>query len=199
MMDSTTDPERPLLYGNESPVEEYVNNTGLMWTMGYELGAMLVFAEHRYFGQSMPQLLGVEDCLAYCTSSQALADYAMLVEDLRYKICKYGPETLEPEDVKFIAFGGSYGGMLSSWARYKYPASFAGAIAGSAPILGFPLLSPALDGSARVVTHAASAGRGATNADNILASSLINELGKYSRAQLAELESLRATPRSGRC
>lgn len=34
--------------GNESPVEVYVNNTGLMWENAPELGAVLIFAEHRY-------------------------------------------------------------------------------------------------------------------------------------------------------
>lgn len=34
--------------GNESPVEEYINNTGLMWELGESLSALLVFAEHRY-------------------------------------------------------------------------------------------------------------------------------------------------------
>ena len=33
--------------GNEAPVEEYVNNTGLMWTLGEDLGSLIVFAEHR--------------------------------------------------------------------------------------------------------------------------------------------------------
>merc|ERR1711871_1576203 len=120
--------------GNESPVEVYINNTGLMWEMGNELNALLVFSEHRYFGESIPQLEGVQNCLSYCTSSQALADYAMLVEHLRFELSD--GKKISSDDVNFVAFGGSYGGMLASWARLKYPTSFIGAIAGSAPILG---------------------------------------------------------------
>lgn len=41
---------RPILFytGNESPVEEYINNTGLMWELAPKLSALIVFAEHRY-------------------------------------------------------------------------------------------------------------------------------------------------------
>ena len=31
-----------------------LNNTGLMWESAPQYNALLVFAEHRYFGQSMP-------------------------------------------------------------------------------------------------------------------------------------------------
>ena len=131
--------------GNESPVEEYVNNTGLMWETGAELGALLVWAEHRYEGGSVPACAGLRDCLAYASVEQALADYAVVVDALRAEV----------GDVPFVAVGGSYGGMLSSWFRFKYPTAVVGAIAGSAPVWGFPLDAPPLDGSAVAISRGA--------------------------------------------
>ena len=49
--------------GNESPIEPYVNNTGLMWNLGAKMAALIVFAEHRFEGQSQPTMDGVADCV----------------------------------------------------------------------------------------------------------------------------------------
>jgi hypothetical protein len=57
--------------GNESPIEPYVNNTGLMWNLGAEMGALIVFAEHRFEGKSFPPINGVDDCVAFGTTAQA--------------------------------------------------------------------------------------------------------------------------------
>lgn len=84
-------PPPPMLFytGNESPVEEYVNNTGLMWSLGKKMGALLVFAEHRYEGESVPELKGMRDCMAFCTTSQALADFAVLIKFLKQDLVRF--------------------------------------------------------------------------------------------------------------
>mmetsp|Transcript_21222 Transcript_21222/g.52579 ORF Transcript_21222/g.52579 Transcript_21222/m.52579 type:complete len:742 (+) Transcript_21222:219-2444(+) len=130
--------------GNESPLEQYINQTGLMWELAPKFGARIVFAEHRYEGESLPPKTLSVDCLSYASTIQALADYARILE-----------EELNPNNVApVIVFGGSYGGMLSAWMRMKYPHLVAGAIAASAPIGAFP--QPAnlkIDYSARVLAQ----------------------------------------------
>lgn len=54
-----------LYTGNESPVEEYVNNTGLMWTLAEKHSALVIFAEHRYFGESIPKIENEINCVSY--------------------------------------------------------------------------------------------------------------------------------------
>jgi pimeloyl-ACP methyl ester carboxylesterase len=161
-----------LYTGNESPVEEYVDNTGLLWNLASKYNALVVFAEHRYFGESIPTIQGTENCVSYLSSEEALADYATLSGVIRRE---WGGE-----GSPVIAFGGSYGGMLASWFRIKYPGAVDGAIAASAPVLGFPLDNCPLDGSARVVSYAASESAGAAPkcADNMKASYvLISNIG----------------------
>ena len=87
-----------------------------MWDLAPKLGALLVFAEHRYFGESIPTLKGQANCLAFASSAQALADYAVLLQHLRGG---------DPR-IAAVAFGGSYGGMLSAWFRMKYPSAVDG-------------------------------------------------------------------------
>lgn len=65
--------------GNEADVTLYLNSTGLMWETAPKFGALLVFAEHRYFGKSVPYGKDVMKHMTYLSSSQALADYATLI------------------------------------------------------------------------------------------------------------------------
>lgn len=72
-----------LYTGNESPVEEYVNNTGLLWTLAEQFQALVIFAEHRYFGASVPEIWQMPDCVSYLSADEALADYASLANRVR--------------------------------------------------------------------------------------------------------------------
>lgn len=88
-----------------------------------------VFAEHRYYGQSLPfgnKSFTDPEFSGYLSSQQALADYADLLST-----------QLNTKQRPVVAFGGSYGGMLAAWFRMKYPHLVTGAIASSAPILQF--------------------------------------------------------------
>jgi lysosomal Pro-X carboxypeptidase len=67
--------------------------------------------------------------MGYLTAEQAMADYAELIWEIR--------EGSRAHDSPVVGFGGSYGGMLASWFRIKYPHMMEGAVAGSAPIWNF--------------------------------------------------------------
>ncbi|XP_078692104.1 lysosomal Pro-X carboxypeptidase-like [Branchiostoma floridae x Branchiostoma belcheri] len=123
-----------LYTGNEGDIEDFVKNTGLLIEMAPRFGAMVIFAEHRYYGQSLPY--GQDSFkdpahLGYLTSTQALADFAELIVHLKETICG-------TEDSPVFAFGGSYGGMLAAWIRMKYPHLVAGSLASAASIFQFP-------------------------------------------------------------
>ena len=61
-----------------------------MWDIAEEFRAMLVFAEHRYYGESLP--FGNQSSskdpgkVGYLSSSQALADYVDLITDIRHNV-----------------------------------------------------------------------------------------------------------------
>lgn len=142
--------------GNESPVDAYARATGLMWQNAATYGALVLFAEHRYYGKSQP--FGLDSWKkdpSYLSTEQAMADYAVLLWNLT--------RTLEAQHVPIIAFGGSYGGMLAAWMRMKYPHIIAGAVAASAPVAAFPGTDPPFRPSAfwEVVTADATAAAGA--------------------------------------
>lgn len=87
----------------------FVNNTGFMFELAPQLDAMVIFAEHRYYGTSKPDdgvLNGTT--MGYLSSLQALADF----NDLIYYLKKVVPGA---QKSPVVAFGGSYGGMLAAW------------------------------------------------------------------------------------
>ncbi|XP_076950931.1 uncharacterized protein LOC143624066 [Bidens hawaiensis] len=128
-----------LYCGNEGDIEWFAANSGFVWELAPRFRAMVIFPEHRYYGESMPY--GSKDeayknisTLAHLTSTQALADFAVLITDLK--------RNLSSEASPVILFGGSYGGMLAAWMRLKYPHIAIGALAASAPVLQFEDLVP---------------------------------------------------------
>ena len=155
-----------LYVGNESPIETYINHTGLMWELAPKFGAIVVFLEHRYEGESLPDPRSTlpptgHGCMAYSSSIQALADAAYFIQNVLFTsdLTFNNPSppsvsTLHRRPV--IAFGGSYGGMLAAWLRMKYPSVVAGAIAASAPIWGLPIAMTHFESNVSTVIDSAS-------------------------------------------
>ena len=68
------------------------------------------YLQHRFYGKSIPFGGNKEvadsnaSTLGYLTSTQALADYAILITDLK--------KNLSATDSPVVVFGGSYGGSM---------------------------------------------------------------------------------------
>ncbi|KAI6669920.1 hypothetical protein NL676_004805 [Syzygium grande] len=98
------------------------------------------YNRHRYYGESIPLGMIFEEALndtnvrMYFNSAQALADYATIIMHVK--------EERNASKSPVIVVGGSYGGMLASWFRLKYPHVALGALASSAPILYFDDITP---------------------------------------------------------
>jgi len=97
-----------------------------------QVGAYAIYAEHRYYGQSLP--FGADswkrENLKYLSSEQTLEDFAAVIEYYKTKV-------LNCPDCPVITYGGSYCGELASWMRMEHPELVDGAVASSAPIRGF--------------------------------------------------------------
>jgi len=134
--------------GNEGNIEDFAESSGFIWDIAPEFNALVIFAEHRYYGSSLPYgNLSTTNLTyyGYLSAEQALADFAALIYYIK-------DTTPGAENSPVISFGGSYGGMLTAWFRMKYPHVVDGAIACSAPILQFPGVTPC-DAFAGVVTR----------------------------------------------
>ena len=123
--------------------------------LAYEFKALVVIAEHRYYGGSLPTSLETVN-LPLLNSRQALEDFAVfqvyfqeIFIDVPYK----GAGTN-----RWLVIGGSYPGALSAWYRLKYPHLVVGSLASSAvveAVLDFPAFDAQVERSAGPVCAAA--------------------------------------------
>ncbi|KAF8034736.1 hypothetical protein BT93_C0908 [Corymbia citriodora subsp. variegata] len=126
--------------GAESPIDRSPTSIGFLTDNAPQFKALLVYIEHRYYGESIPLGMSFEEALndknirGYFSSAQALADYAAIILHVK--------RNFKARDSPVIVMGGSYGGMLASWFRLKYPHLTVGALASSAPVLYFDNITP---------------------------------------------------------
>ncbi|CBI17110.3 unnamed protein product, partial [Vitis vinifera] len=116
-----------------------LSGLGFLTDNAHRFKALLVYIEHRYCGKSIPfgsreEALKNASIRGYFNSAQAIADYA--------EVLIYIKKKLLAENSPVIVVGGSYGGMLASWFRLKYPHVALGVLASSAPILYFEDITP---------------------------------------------------------
>lgn len=89
--------------------------------------ALILALEHRYYGASQPLPDLSTSNLRFLSSRQALQDIALFHE--------HATALMElPASTKWVAFGGSYPGMLAAWSRSKFPHLFHAAVSSSAPV-----------------------------------------------------------------
>ena len=92
-----------------------------------DVGALIVALEHRYYGKSVPPSSERGAArLRHLTSHQAVADVALFHRHI-------SDEFKLPPATKWIAFGGSYPGMMAGFSRLRLPHLIHAAVSSSAP------------------------------------------------------------------
>jgi hypothetical protein len=101
-----------------------------------EYSIHLFALEHRYYGKSYPEFSASRSSpvsnqnLVYLSSRQAIADIGHFITHQEHAPVP----TTTSKPVRWIAFGGSYPGMLAAWSRLKLPHLIDVAISSSAPV-----------------------------------------------------------------
>lgn len=127
-------------FGAEQSLDIDLLSVGFINDSAPDLKALSVYIEHRFYGNSIPfgtleeLALKNETLRGYFSSAQAIADYAEVLLHVK--------QNFHAHNSPIIVVGGSYGGMLASWFRLKYPHIAIGALASSAPILYFDDITP---------------------------------------------------------
>ena len=112
------------LCSGEGALEGFYRDTTVLFSSyAPELKALIVFLEHRYYGESKifkADLMAnkQEQDLKFLTIENALQDTAVFLSHFKKEM---GCQT---SGCQTFTFGGSYGGMLVGWFRFKYPHAF---------------------------------------------------------------------------
>ncbi|XP_039151565.1 putative serine protease K12H4.7 [Drosophila simulans] len=114
--------------GGEWEIEESMVSAGHWYDMAQEHKGVLVYTEHRYYGQSVPTSTMSTDDLKYLDVKQALADVAVFIETFK-------AENPQLANSKVILAGGSYSATMVVWFKRLYPDLIVGGWASSAPLL----------------------------------------------------------------
>ncbi|GFZ20376.1 serine carboxypeptidase S28 family protein [Actinidia rufa] len=93
--------------GDESGITVVAAIAGFMVELASHFNGLLVYIEHRYYGESVPfgskeEAFKNSSTLGFFSSEQALADYAQLIIDVK--------KNLSAHHSPVFALGGSYGG-----------------------------------------------------------------------------------------
>ncbi|EDV48495.1 putative serine protease K12H4.7 [Drosophila erecta] len=114
--------------GGEWEIEKSMVSAGHWYDMAEEHKGVLVYTEHRYYGQSVPTSSMSTDNLKYLNVKQALADVANFIETFK-------AENPQLANSKVILAGGSYSATMVVWFKRLYPDLIVGGWASSAPLL----------------------------------------------------------------
>ncbi|CAO2819573.1 unnamed protein product [Amaranthus hypochondriacus] len=128
-----------VFFGGEGPISDFVNRIGIINLSAPKLGALIVYIEHRFYGESVPmgsidEAINDPDTRNCLNVEQALTDFADIIQHIK--------KNLSAPNSPVIVIGGSYAGMLAVWYRLRYPLLSIGALASSAPLLNFGVIAP---------------------------------------------------------
>eukprot|EP01137_Pigoraptor_chileana_P008562 Opistho-2@55570 len=116
-----------LMIGGEGPIgDRYVTQFSFVEDAKAQ-GALILALEHRFYGESFPTPDASVASLKLLSSQHALADLAYFRMEMTNK--------LNAPTSRWLTFGGSYPGSLSSYARQKYPHLFHASVDSSGPVL----------------------------------------------------------------
>ncbi|XP_016994833.2 thymus-specific serine protease [Drosophila takahashii] len=114
--------------GGEWEIEQSMVSAGHWYDMAEEHKGVLVYTEHRFYGQSVPTSTMSTDNLKYLDVKQALADVAYFIETFK-------AENPQLANSKVLLAGGSYSATMVVWFKRLYPDLVVGGWASSAPLL----------------------------------------------------------------